>query len=139
MFLYKEHLVTHGIKLRGEGAFITDCLHSKPPILESAFPLHQAHEQAKIWKKMKENVIVCPLQEIRDYYGIKCLLDLFINCRDHSVSAITIIINCIHYLWQDQLYESHHNKMLSLSYSQCYSLQCDAPYRGYQTNFFLHG
>ena len=70
MFLYKEHLVTHGMKLRGEGAFVTDCLHSKPPILESAFPLHQAHEQAKIWKKMKENVIVCPLQEIRDYYGI---------------------------------------------------------------------
>ena len=61
--------MSHGIKFRGEHAFITDCLHCKPPILESAFPLHEAHEQEKIWKKMKQNVILCPLEEIRDYYG----------------------------------------------------------------------
>lgn len=65
----QSHLMSHGIKFRGEHAFITDCLHCKPPILESAFPLHEAHEQEKIWKKMKQNVILCPLQEIRDYYG----------------------------------------------------------------------
>ncbi|XP_073249226.1 anoctamin-10-like [Porites lutea] len=65
----KEHLASYSIKFRGEDSFITDCLHSKPPILESAFPLHHPHEQEKIWKKMKQNVIVCPLQEIRDYYG----------------------------------------------------------------------
>lgn len=65
----KEHLASYGIKFRGKDSFITDCLHSKPPILESAFPLHHPHEQEKIWKKMKQNVIVCPLQEIRDYYG----------------------------------------------------------------------
>ena len=63
--------MSYGIKFRGEHAFITDCLHSKPPILESAFPLHQACEREKIWKRMKENVILCPLQEIRDYYGTK--------------------------------------------------------------------
>ena len=51
------------------GSFVTDLLHSKPPIFESALPLHQPHEQEKIWNKMKQNVIVCPLQEIRDYYG----------------------------------------------------------------------
>ena len=69
ILLFQEHLASYGIKFRGEDSFITDCLHSKPPILESAFPLHHPHEQEKIWKKMKQNVIVCPLQEIRDYYG----------------------------------------------------------------------
>lgn len=58
-----------GVTFRGEGSFVTDLLHSKPPIFESALPLHQPHEQEKIWNKMKQNVIVCPLQEIRDYYG----------------------------------------------------------------------
>ena len=61
--------MSFGVKFRRDGSFITDCMHSKPPILESAFPLHQAQEQEKIWKRMKQNVIVCPLQEIRDYYG----------------------------------------------------------------------
>nr|XP_058973340.1 anoctamin-10-like [Pocillopora verrucosa] len=65
----REHLKSLGVTSRGEGSFVTDLLHSKPPIFESALPLHQPHEQEKIWNKMKQNVIVCPLQEIRDYYG----------------------------------------------------------------------
>ena len=67
--LCQEHLKSLGVTFRGEGSFVTDLLHSKPPIFESALPLHQPHEQEKIWNKMKQNVIVCPLQEIRDYYG----------------------------------------------------------------------
>ena len=73
-----------GVKLRDEGSFITRFLHSKPPVLESAFPLNEALEQGKIWKKMKENVIVCPLQEIREYYGTVGTLSFWVIGRCHN-------------------------------------------------------
>ncbi|KAK3710543.1 hypothetical protein QZH41_009363 [Actinostola sp. cb2023] len=54
---------------QGTDVFLQGLLHSKPPILESAYPLHNPESQAKLWKRIKSNIITCPLQEIRDYFG----------------------------------------------------------------------
>ncbi|EDO33016.1 predicted protein, partial [Nematostella vectensis] len=65
----KEKLSSFGVSLRDSGSFLTECLHSKPPVLESAYPLHDLEFKEQLWRKMKANIILCPLQEIRDYYG----------------------------------------------------------------------
>ncbi|XP_048585783.1 anoctamin-8 [Nematostella vectensis] len=65
----KEKLSSFGVSLRDAGSFLTECLHSKPPVLESAYPLHDLEFKEQLWRKMKANIILCPLQEIRDYYG----------------------------------------------------------------------
>lgn len=68
VYFYQSNLLSLGVR-QGPDNFLTWLLHSKPQILEAAYPLHNPESQQKLWKRIKANIITCPLQEIRDYFG----------------------------------------------------------------------
>ena len=64
-------------KLGASDSIIRSCLYSKPQIIESYTPKHNAKHKKKLWEEVKKNPIVFPANALRDYYGEQLSYILF--------------------------------------------------------------
>eukprot|EP00794_Sanderia_malayensis_P011886 gene11886-13118_t len=56
-------------KFREHESLITGGLHSTPQIFESITPLHSSTERRSLWKEVKKNPFIFPLDHLQSYYG----------------------------------------------------------------------